>query len=176
MIALQAAFCAEIRQERKKSYRRCRKGEPVTANKENPGGAETYRGRSHKDSGRAHQAGHSGRRIRQTFRGPAGPYFFEDETWVPEDLRLAYRFLKNAGFVPPELELRNEIITLRDLIETIDDDKEKLRRPEGAQTSKLQKFNMLREKALKPPKGFRNTSRGCLKKRSARHPACFCCF
>jgi hypothetical protein len=55
------------------------------------------------------------------------PLRFEDETWVPEDLRLAYRMLKNAGYAPPELELRSEIINLRKLVDTIDDDRERLR-------------------------------------------------
>ncbi len=56
------------------------------------------------------------------------PLIFEDESWIPEDLRLAYRVLKNAGVVPPELELRGEIMNLRSLIYTIDDDKERLKR------------------------------------------------
>jgi hypothetical protein len=56
------------------------------------------------------------------------PLNLQDDTWVPEDLRLAYRMLRNAGFLPPELELRNEIINLRGLIETIDDDRERLKR------------------------------------------------
>jgi len=47
---------------------------------------------------------------------------------VPEDLRLAFRVLKNAGIIPPELELRNEIMNLRALVDTIDDDKERLKR------------------------------------------------
>ncbi len=56
------------------------------------------------------------------------PITFEDETWVPEDLRSAYRMLKNSGCIPPELELRKEVLSLRDLINTIDDDKERLRK------------------------------------------------
>ncbi len=56
------------------------------------------------------------------------PITFEDETWVPEDLRSAYRVLKNSGCIPPELELRKEVLSLRDLINTIDDDKERLRK------------------------------------------------
>lgn len=50
----------------------------------------------------------------------------DDPTWVPEDLRMPYRILKNAGCLPPELELRNEIISLRDLIRTLDDDSKRL--------------------------------------------------
>lgn len=44
---------------------------------------------------------------------------------VPDELRMAYKILKNAGFVPPEVELRKEIVTLQELIETVEDDAEK---------------------------------------------------
>lgn len=37
------------------------------------------------------------------------PLQLEDDSSVPEELRMAYRILKNAGFVPPEVELRNNI-------------------------------------------------------------------
>jgi len=60
--------------------------------------------------------------------GRGKPLVFEDETWIPEDLRMAYRFLKNAGCIPPELEARNEVINMCALINTIDDDKERLRK------------------------------------------------
>ncbi len=56
------------------------------------------------------------------------PIAFEDETWIPEDLRTAYRVLKNAGCIPQELQLRKEVLSLRDLIHTIDDDSERLRK------------------------------------------------
>ena len=79
--------------------------------------------------------------------GAGRPLIFEDETWVPEDLRLAYRFLKNAGYVPPELELRNEILALKDLLETIDNDKERIRRLREL-NFKIMKFNMSRVKPL----------------------------
>lgn len=56
------------------------------------------------------------------------PLDLDDDSWVPEDLRMSYRVLKNAGCLPPDLELRNEIINLRDLIRTIDDDEMRVRR------------------------------------------------
>lgn len=56
------------------------------------------------------------------------PLKIEDEGWVPEDLRLAYKILKNAGFIPPELELRKEIIDLKELLKTIDDDEVRIRK------------------------------------------------
>ncbi len=79
--------------------------------------------------------------------GAGKPICFEDETWIPEDLRIAYRILKNAGCIPPELELKNEIITLKDLIETIDDDRDKIKRLREL-NFKIMKFNMLRERPL----------------------------
>ena len=60
--------------------------------------------------------------------GAGKPFNFEDETWIPEDLRIAYRILKNAGCIPPEIELRKEIINMSALINTIDDDKERLKK------------------------------------------------
>ena len=54
------------------------------------------------------------------------PLDLKEDPWLPQDLRLAYKVLKNAGCLPPELELRKEIISLRDLIDTLDDNKERL--------------------------------------------------
>ena len=36
--------------------------------------------------------------------GAGRPLELDDDALVPEDLRLAYRILKNAGFVPPEID------------------------------------------------------------------------
>ncbi len=44
---------------------------------------------------------------------------------VPEDLRLAYKILNDAGFLPPEMELRKEILSLTELLSTVDDDGER---------------------------------------------------
>ena len=48
--------------------------------------------------------------------GAGRPLALEDDALVPEELRLAYRVLKNAGFVPPEVEARREIANLERLI------------------------------------------------------------
>jgi hypothetical protein len=45
-----------------------------------------------------------------------------DDHLVPEDLRMAYKVLKNAGFVPPEIETRKEIYNLEELIARTDDE------------------------------------------------------
>lgn len=73
------------------------------------------------------------------------PFSFDDETWIPEDLRMAYRVLKNAGCIPLELELRNEVLNLRELMNTIDDNKERLKKIREL-NFKLLKLNELRKK------------------------------
>lgn len=48
--------------------------------------------------------------------GRGKPLDLEEDTSVPEDLRMTYKILKNAGFVPPELAWRKEILRLQDLL------------------------------------------------------------
>lgn len=45
---------------------------------------------------------------------------------VPADLRLAYRMLKNAGYLPEELVLRKKIRRTEELLATVTEEKEKL--------------------------------------------------
>src|SRR5512135_1072 len=75
------------------------------------------------------------------------PLNLEDETWIPEDLRSAYRVLKNAGCIPPELELRKEVLNLRELLDTIDDDKERIRKIREL-NFKLMKLGEMRKRPL----------------------------
>ena len=41
--------------------------------------------------------------------GAGRPLDLDTDPLIPEDLRMAYRILKNAGFVPPEVEHIREI-------------------------------------------------------------------
>lgn len=83
----------------------------------------------------------------ENLEGRGKPIIFEDETWIPEDLRMAYRFLKNSGCIPPELEMRKEVINMNALINTIDDDKERLKKIREL-NFKLLKLNLTRKKPL----------------------------
>jgi len=51
----------------------------------------------------------------------------DDLVGVPPELRMAYKILKNAGYVPPEVDLQREIVTLRDLLDATEDDTERRR-------------------------------------------------
>ncbi len=55
------------------------------------------------------------------------PLPVEDMSNVPADLRMAYKILKNAGYVPEEVALRKEISTTEDLLAHCRDEKEKLK-------------------------------------------------
>ncbi|MDP5293415.1 DUF1992 domain-containing protein [Oceanimonas sp. CHS3-5] len=48
--------------------------------------------------------------------GAGQPQQLEDDSLVPEHLRAGYRLLKNAGYLPPELEARKEYLRLADLL------------------------------------------------------------
>ncbi len=56
--------------------------------------------------------------------GAGKPLTLEDDSAVPEELRAAYRLLKNAGCLPPEQQMRNEIRQIEGLLNRIDADSE----------------------------------------------------
>lgn len=59
--------------------------------------------------------------------GAGKPIIFENDSHIPEDLRLAYKILKNANCIPPEIELKKEVQQTEELLSNIDDAKEKYR-------------------------------------------------
>ena len=79
--------------------------------------------------------------------GQGKPIVFEDDSMVPEDLRMAYKMLKNAGFIPPELQTEKEIKNALDLLDEMQDERERYR-----QVTKLNilvtKANMLRSRPI----------------------------
>ena len=48
--------------------------------------------------------------------GAGKPLELDDDSHVPEELRVAYRILKNAGFVPPEIESLRDAKAERKLV------------------------------------------------------------
>jgi Domain of unknown function (DUF1992) len=53
--------------------------------------------------------------------GSGKPLALDDDRLVPEELRVAYRILKNSGFLPPEVEVRGEIASVEQLIRKMDE-------------------------------------------------------
>ena len=61
-----------------------------------------------------------------------------NDSLIPNDLRMAYKILKNAGYVPPEIETRKEIQKLEDLIAASED--------EHTRVKQIKKLNYLEMK------------------------------
>ena len=59
--------------------------------------------------------------------GTGAPLELDDDALVPEDLRVAYRLLKNAGFLPPELEAHGEIREIEQLLQQVEHELERAR-------------------------------------------------
>ncbi len=59
--------------------------------------------------------------------GSGKPLNFANDCCVAEELRLAYKILKNADFVPPEIEMQREIKQTEELLADMQDTAEKYR-------------------------------------------------
>ena len=71
----------------------------------------------------------------------------DDDRTVPAELRMAYRILKNAGLLPPDVELHKEILRLTDLLDSIHDEEGRRERRRELDY-KLMKFNMMRRRPV----------------------------
>jgi len=67
--------------------------------------------------------------------GRGQPLRLDDDAHVPEDLRLAWRVLKNADCLPPELLAQREIHTARELMES--------KTNEAERHAQMQRLNLL---------------------------------
>jgi hypothetical protein len=79
--------------------------------------------------------------------GKGRPLSFEEDASVPPDLRMAYKILKNSGFLPPELEAKRDIRTALELLEGIDDEQERYRQVQKLNVI-VTKVNMLRPRPV----------------------------
>jgi hypothetical protein len=50
-----------------------------------------------------------------------------NDNLVPEELRMAYKILKNAGYLPPEIEAKKEIQAIEDLLSACEDEYTRLK-------------------------------------------------
>lgn len=83
--------------------------------------------------------------------GKGKPVEIEDWSAIPEDLRMSYKILKNAGMVPEEIQLLKDIIGLNDLLDCCSDEEEA-----GRLRSKLNE-RMLRYKFLMEQRDLPNS-------------------
>lgn len=77
--------------------------------------------------------------------GAGKPLPEEDElAGVPEELRIGFKMLKNAGVLPEEMQLRKDMLTLHDLLVACRQDEEKLKLAAQLNAKKL-RYRMLME-------------------------------
>jgi len=55
------------------------------------------------------------------------PVHLEDDEGIPPELRMAFKVLKDAGCLPPEIEVRREIASLSELLDAVVDPEERTR-------------------------------------------------
>jgi hypothetical protein len=75
--------------------------------------------------------------------GKGQPLNLGDDSHILPELRMAYKILKNADCLPPELELRKEVVQLQDLVATMPDTAEKLKQMRRLNFL-VMKLNMIR--------------------------------
>lgn len=63
----------------------------------------------------------------ENLKGAGKPLALEDDRHVPEELRLAYKILKNADCAPPEVELKKQIRQTEELLRGMAETAEKYR-------------------------------------------------
>lgn len=73
------------------------------------------------------------------------PIPHEDLSGVPEELRMGYKILKNAGYLPEELQLQQEILSIKDMLQVCTDPEGRSEARQKLTLRQLQ-FDMLMEK------------------------------
>lgn len=68
----------------------------------------------------------------------------DDLATVPEELRMGYRMLRNAGMLPEEMQLRKDMVTLEDLLLVCRDEAEVARLGADLRAKKL-RYRLLME-------------------------------
>ncbi|MEH7237870.1 DnaJ family domain-containing protein [Bacillus sp. JJ1562] len=58
--------------------------------------------------------------------GYGKPLKLDDDSAIPEDLRMAYRVMKNAGFINEETEIKKELLTFENLIDNCEDEEQRV--------------------------------------------------
>lgn len=77
-------------------------------------------------------------------KGAGKPLPKDDDPCVPMNLQMAYKILKNGGYLPPEMELRKEINNLAELLSTLEEGEERSTRLRRLRFL-LEKFSSLRK-------------------------------
>lgn len=96
--------------------------------------------------------------------GAGKPLPPDDMDSVPEELRVSYKLLKNAGMIPEEMQLRKEMITLGDLISVCQDDNERKKLQGELSAKKLRYQSLMSERGWTTSEAFADYQRQIMQK------------
>ncbi|WP_242220739.1 DUF1992 domain-containing protein [Bacillus cereus group sp. BfR-BA-01380] len=101
-------------------------------------------------------------RIRQALKngefedlpGKGKPLELEDLSTIPEELRMSYKILKNAGMIPEEMQLQKEMLKIEDLIACCHDEEERQQLQEELTAKSLRFQQLIERKKMKGTASF----------------------
>jgi hypothetical protein len=73
---------------------------------------------------------------------------------VPEDLRVGFKLLKNAGLIPEEMQLRKEMVTLNDLLAVCRDDDERKKLQSELSAKRLRYQSLMADRGWQMSEAF----------------------
>ena len=76
--------------------------------------------------------------------GRGRPLVLEDLSGMPPEMRLGYLLLKNANVLPEEMQVRKELLSLREMLEACGDEEARVRVRRQIDRTQL-KYRMLME-------------------------------
>ncbi len=79
------------------------------------------------------------------------PLPLDDDKNIPDDLKMAYKIMKNSGYLPPEIVEKKEVQRLEELIAATEDEHERLK-----QMKKLNVLLMKIDEARTTPSNMAN--------------------
>lgn len=85
----------------------------------------------------------------RNLKGMGKPLKLKDDSGIPEELRMAYHILENAGFSPEEAELKKEIMTTQDLMKNCLNDEERKQFQQDLSKKVLQYNSLLAKKRIR---------------------------
>lgn len=77
------------------------------------------------------------------------PLNLDDDLGVPQELKMAHRMMKNAGFTTDEMNVKKEMMRIEDLLRVCDDDQEKQELKKSLSENMLKYNAMLSKKRIK---------------------------
>ncbi|GAA5417603.1 hypothetical protein Pryu01_02677 [Paraliobacillus ryukyuensis] len=77
--------------------------------------------------------------------GKGKPQQLEDLSHIPAELRMGYHLMKNSDYLPEEIHLHKELLSLREMVKACDNDEEK-QQLKRRLTEKELRYRLLMEK------------------------------